>query len=72
MGSDRSLYNYSLLVARGIRELELGVQKNQKENGNTTAHTEYNRESKNENWVWLSVRDSHGKLVVGEELKVSL
>jgi hypothetical protein len=27
MESDPSLYNESLLVARGIRELELGVQK---------------------------------------------
>jgi hypothetical protein len=33
------LYNESLLVARGIREFELGVQKSQK-NGNTK---EYNR-----------------------------
>jgi hypothetical protein len=37
MGSDPSLYNESLLVARGIRELELGVQKAQ-ENGNMTAY----------------------------------
>jgi hypothetical protein len=37
MGSDPSLYNGSLLVARVIRGLELGVQKIQ-ENGNTTAY----------------------------------
>jgi hypothetical protein len=40
-----SLYNESLLVARGTRELELEVQKHQ-ENGNTAV---CNRESKNEN-----------------------
>jgi hypothetical protein len=38
VGSDRSLYNESLLLAREITELELGVQKGQ-ENANTT---EYN------------------------------
>jgi hypothetical protein len=33
---------------------------------------EYNREYENENWVQLSVGDSHGKLVVEEQLEVSL
>jgi hypothetical protein len=46
-GSDLSLYNKSLLVARGIRELELGVQKT-KENGNTTV---YNGVQQNESSV---------------------
>jgi hypothetical protein len=41
VGPDPSLYNESLLVARGIRELELGVQESQE----------------NENWVQLSVGD---------------
>jgi hypothetical protein len=37
MGSDPSLYNESLFVARGIRKLEFGVQKSQ-ENGNKMAY----------------------------------
>jgi hypothetical protein len=34
--------------------------------------TEYNREYKNENWVQLSAGDSQEKLVVEEELEISL
>jgi hypothetical protein len=45
MKSDPTLYNESLFVATGIRELELGVQKSQ-ENGNTMA---YNGVQQNEN-----------------------
>jgi hypothetical protein len=47
VGSDQSLYNESLFVARGIRELELGVQ-----NGNTM---EYNRE-----WEYNGVQQRMG------------
>jgi hypothetical protein len=67
MVPDPSLYNKSLLVARGIRGLELVVQKSQ-ENGNTTA---YIGVKQNANLVQLSVGDSHGKSVVEEELEVS-
>jgi hypothetical protein len=58
------LYNESPFVAREIIELELGVQKSQG-NGNIA---EYNRKSENEKGVQLSVGNSHGKLVVEEEL----
>jgi hypothetical protein len=69
MGPDPSLYYKSLLfVARRIRELELGVQKSQ-ENGNTTAYIGVQH---NETSFQLSVGDSHGKLVVEEELEFSL
>jgi hypothetical protein len=57
----------SLLVARGIRELELGVQKSQ---GNENKMA-YNREPKNENCIQLLVGDSHRKLFE-EELEVNL
>jgi hypothetical protein len=62
------VYKEVLLVARGIRELELGVQKSQ-ENGHTKA---YNGVQQNENCVQLSVGDSHVKLVVAEESELSL
>jgi hypothetical protein len=59
VGSDPSLYNENLPVARQIRELKLGVQKSQ-ENGNATAYKEVQQ---NESSVQLSVGDSHGNLV---------
>jgi hypothetical protein len=34
--------------------------------------TEYNREYETENWGQLSVGNSHGNLVIEEELEVSL
>jgi hypothetical protein len=62
------LHNESLLVAREIRELELGVQKRQ-ENENPTA---YSGVQQHGNWFQMSVGDGHGKLAVEEELEVSL
>jgi hypothetical protein len=64
VGSDPSLYNESLLVDRKI--MNWGFR-NIKRMGIQRGTTEYNRMR-----IQLSVGDSHGKLVVKEQLKVSL